>query len=140
MISLFGLLFLLHSYRHQDLPEEIDRLHSSVIFVQFFFLSGFSYNHSQVTGLQGKGEHIPLTPHYHFHLLHIYSLGHQPVDYCRELTSEHKSLTTKIGTLLIIWMFFAPLKLFGGFGSFDTRFLANEDPHEKINRYYLTNV
>ena len=36
----------------------------------FFFLSGFSfYEHSRITGLQGKGEGISSTPHYHFHPL-----------------------------------------------------------------------
>ena len=36
-----------------------------------FLLSGFFFhNHSRVTGLQGKGDGISLTPHYHFHPLH----------------------------------------------------------------------
>ena len=30
----------------------------------------FFDEHSRITGLQGKGEGIPLTPHYHFHPLH----------------------------------------------------------------------
>ena len=29
----------------------------------------FFHKHSQITGLQGKGEGISLTPHYPFHLL-----------------------------------------------------------------------
>ena len=28
------------------------------------------HEHSRITGLQGKGEGISLTPHYHFHPLH----------------------------------------------------------------------
>ena len=37
----------------------------------FFFFSiwVFFHEHSQITGLQGKGEGISLTPHYHFHPL-----------------------------------------------------------------------
>ena len=39
----------------------------------FFFLSGFFFQkHSRITGLQGKGKGISLTPHYHFHPLHRY--------------------------------------------------------------------
>ena len=37
----------------------------------FFFLSGFLFpEHSWITGLQGMGEGIPLTPHYNFYSLH----------------------------------------------------------------------
>ena len=38
----------------------------------FFFLSiwVFFHEHSRITRLQGKGEGISLTPHYHFCLLH----------------------------------------------------------------------
>ena len=40
-------------------------------FAQFFFsIFFFFHDHSQFTGLQGKGEGISLTPHYHFHSLH----------------------------------------------------------------------
>ena len=41
-------------------------------FIFFFFLSiwVFFHDHSRITGLQGKGEGISLTPHYHFHPLH----------------------------------------------------------------------
>ena len=35
-----------------------------------FFDLGFFHKHSRITGLQGKGEGISLTPHYHFHPLH----------------------------------------------------------------------
>ena len=41
------------------------------IWQKFFFLSRFFFHdHSRITRLQGKGESISLTPHYHFHLLH----------------------------------------------------------------------
>ena len=36
----------------------------------FFSIWVFFDNHSRITGLQGKGEGISLTPHYHFHQLH----------------------------------------------------------------------
>ena len=54
------------------------------------------HEHSRITGLQGKGEGIPVTPDYHFHPLH----GH--LDISREiaaLASERKSLTTKLPAL-----------------------------------------
>ena len=36
----------------------------------FFSIWVFFHNLSRIKGLQGKGEGISLTPHYHFHLLH----------------------------------------------------------------------
>ena len=36
----------------------------------FFFIWVFFHEHSRITGLQGKEEGIPLTPHYHFYPLH----------------------------------------------------------------------
>ena len=36
----------------------------------FFSIWVFFQNDSRITGLQGMGEGIPLTPHYHFHPLH----------------------------------------------------------------------
>ena len=36
----------------------------------FFSIWVFFHNHSRITGLQGKGKGIPLTPHYDFHPLH----------------------------------------------------------------------
>ena len=36
----------------------------------FFSIWVFFHEHSRNTGLQGKGEGISLTPHYHFHPLH----------------------------------------------------------------------
>ena len=53
----------------------------------FFFLSGFFFNeHSRITGLQGKGEDISLTPHYHFHLLHRH------LDISRAITAKSSTL------------------------------------------------
>ena len=40
-------------------------------FILFFFsIWVFFYEHSRITGPQGKGEGISLTPHYHYHQLH----------------------------------------------------------------------
>ena len=36
----------------------------------FFFIWVFFHEHWRITGLQGRGESISLTPHYHFHMLH----------------------------------------------------------------------
>ena len=43
---------------------------SYYIIVIFFSIWVFFHNHSRITGLQGKGEDISLTPHCHFLPLH----------------------------------------------------------------------
>ena len=43
---------------------------SEIISNHFFSIGFFFHDHSWITGLQGKGEGISLTPHYHFHQLH----------------------------------------------------------------------
>ena len=52
----------------------------------FFFLCGSSFNHSQITGLEGKGEGISLTPYYHFHPVHRH------LDISRAITAESSPL------------------------------------------------
>ena len=52
----------------------------------FFFIWVFSHDHSRITGLQGKGEGISLTPHYHFHPLHRH------LDISRAITTESSPL------------------------------------------------
>ena len=54
----------------------------------FFFFSMwvFFHEHSRITGLQGKGEGISLTPHYHFHPLHRH------LDISRAITAESSPL------------------------------------------------
>ena len=47
--------------------------------ILFFFYVSFL---SRITGLEGKGEDISLTPHYHFHLLHRH------LDISRAITEE----------------------------------------------------
>ena len=66
--------------------------------VDFFFIWVFFHNHSRITGLQGKGEGISLTPHYHFHPLQRY------LDISWAITAESSSLhigssRTRIGSL-----------------------------------------
>ena len=63
-------------YDRIDVSEGVDFNKTSgskdFFFFFFFFLSiwVFFHEHSWITGLQGKGEGILLTPHYHFHSLH----------------------------------------------------------------------
>ena len=54
----------------------------------FFFFSiwVFFYGHLRITGLQGKGEGISLTPHYYFHPLHRH------LDISRVITAESSPL------------------------------------------------
>ena len=69
----------------------------------------FFHEHSRIKGLQGKGEGISLTPHYHFHPLHRHldiswaitaesSLLHIEVSQ-KPLVSQCISLTTKLSAL-----------------------------------------
>ena len=48
----------------------------------YFSLRVFFHNHSRITELQGKGEGISLTPHYHFHPLHRH------LDISRTITAD----------------------------------------------------
>ena len=64
----------------------------------FFSIWVFFHKHSRITGLQGKGEGISLTPHYHFHPLH------RQLDISRAITAESSprhiaSSRTRIGNL-----------------------------------------
>ena len=52
----------------------------------FFSISLFFHEHSRITELQGKGEGIFLTPHYHFHSLHRH------LDISRTITAESSPL------------------------------------------------
>ena len=60
-------------------------------FSKFFFsIWVLFHEHSRITGLQGKGEGIPLIPHWHFHPLHRH------LDIGRVITKtslEHELLT-----------------------------------------------
>ena len=52
----------------------------------FFSIWVFYHDHSRITGPQGKGEGISLTPHYHFHPLHRH------LDISRVITAESSPL------------------------------------------------
>ena len=95
-------------------------------FVCFFFsIWIFFHDHSRITGLQGKGEGLSLTPYYHF------------TRFTDTLVSERKPLTTKPRSLLRMlnyanstsgyenWCFFIlsslMLKQVGNFRKFGTR-------------------
>ena len=82
--------------------------------IAFFSIWVLFHKHSRITWLQGNGEDIPLTPQYHFHLLHRYldigwvitaerssqHIAQQPDSNWEPLVSERKSLTTKLRTLI----------------------------------------
>ena len=90
--------------------------------VFFYSIWIFYCNHSWITGLQGKGEGISLTPHCHFHPVHrhldiswaitaesspLHIASSRTGNSNREpLVSERKSLTTKLRALDIPWIFF----------------------------------
>ena len=52
----------------------------------YFSIWVFFHEHLRITGLQGKGEGISLTPHYHFHPLHRH------LDISRAITAESSTL------------------------------------------------
>ena len=53
--------------KYQDLKKEIRRLWKLRNVEIFFSMRIFFHEHSRITGLQGKGKGISLTPHYHLH-------------------------------------------------------------------------
>ena len=53
----------------QLLTIEKSNVTNSWQYVFFFSIWVFFHEHSRITGLQGKGEGISFTPHYHFHPL-----------------------------------------------------------------------
>ena len=62
---------------------------TSYIYIYIFFSIGvFFHNHSRFTGLQGKGEGIFSTPHYHFHPLHRHLDISQAIIAKRAITAE----------------------------------------------------
>ena len=52
----------------------------------FFSMWVFFHEHSRITGLEGKGEGVSLTPHYHFDPLHRH------LDISRAITAESSPL------------------------------------------------
>ena len=56
------------------------------IHIYFFSIWFFSWNHSQITGLQEKEEGISITPYYHSHSLHRH------LDINRAITTESSPL------------------------------------------------
>ena len=72
----------------QDNAKLLQRLKSGFKRAINFFFSiwVFFHDHSPITGLQGKGEGISLTPHYHFQSLHRH------LDISRAITTESSPL------------------------------------------------
>ena len=60
--------------------------HSFFEVCDFFFIWVFFHDYSRTTGLQGRGESISLTPHYHIHPLHRH------LDISRLITADSSSL------------------------------------------------
>ena len=52
------------------LKQLIKQVLNMFVKLHFFSIWVFFQEHSRITGLQGKGEGISLTPHYHFHTLY----------------------------------------------------------------------
>ena len=59
---------------------------TALYYKPFFSIWVFFHEYSRITGLQGKGEGISLTPHYHFHPLHRH------LDISRAITAESSPL------------------------------------------------
>ena len=55
-------------------------------FLFFFSIQVFFHEHSRITGLQGNGEGISFTTHYHFHPLHRH------LEISRAITAESSPL------------------------------------------------
>ena len=71
---MFNMLEFLKYLKTFTIKNIFDCTHFSVhyqrsdFFIYLFFsIWVFFHEHSQITGLQGKGEGISLTPHHHFH-------------------------------------------------------------------------
>ena len=62
--------------------------------IPFFSIWVFSHDHSRIPGLEGKGEGISLTPHYHFHPLNS-KLFYK--------ASENAELQTSSGAV-VLWL------------------------------------
>ena len=71
------------SYKNQSLDLHCK---SNDLFLFFLTIWVLFHEHSRITGLQGKEEGIPLTPHYHFHPLYRH------LDISRAITAESSPL------------------------------------------------
>ena len=75
--------YVTHPLSFADIRIFFTFVKSRNIGIDFFFLSGFLFHdHSQITELQGKGEGISWTPHYHFQPFHRH------LDIGRVITAE----------------------------------------------------
>ena len=89
----------------------------------FFSIGVFFHDHSRITGVQGKGEGISLTPPYHFQPLHRY------LDMSWVITAESLPLLisnsrTRIGNLWFpsasrLPLSYAPFTSYDSFTSYD---------------------
>ena len=73
LFCIFPLIFCLINFFHADFLSFSAAFISYFVFcfsVLFLSIRLFFHDHSRITGLQGKGEGVSVTPHYHFHPLH----------------------------------------------------------------------
>ena len=106
-----------HSIIWKELSENVSNefMQSCNYYYCFFSIRVFFHKQSQITELQGKGESLPLTPHYHFHPLDRHldiirvitaessplHIGKQPDSNREPLVFEHKSQITNRLSLTI---------------------------------------
>ena len=79
-----GITHILYNRKMKYNEKKINPLSANLTI--YFSIWVFFHNHSRITGLQGKGEGISLTPHYHFHPLHKH------LDNSRAITAESSPL------------------------------------------------
>ena len=76
-----------HCNLHLEFQNKVTFTHGFFfVVVVFFYLGFFFHDHLRITGLQGMGEGISITPHYHFHPLHRH------LDISRAITAESSPL------------------------------------------------
>ena len=84
LLNINGVLNVLLKVKNSSIPEVLRRIFHFCF--SFFSIGVFFHDHSRTTGLQGKGEGIYVTPHYHFHPLQKH------LDISQAITAESSSL------------------------------------------------
>ena len=89
-----------HSLHIHCLTSLLKKTYCVPLFKLFFFsIWVLFHEHSRITGLQGKGEIILLTPDYHFHLLHSSHLDISPATTAESSPLHIASSPTRPGNL-----------------------------------------
>ena len=79
----------------------------------FFCIWVFCHDHSRITGLQGKGEEISLSLHYHFHSLHRHLATRPFFQFLVNKHCEEDFLTNYTSNLLLLTYLYFFMKSFG---------------------------